>query len=210
VAATETDRVREHYEKEAPRYDRTMGVFERMLFKDARRWVCSRAEGKTLELAIGTGLNLPPYPAGVELTGIELSPAMLERAQQRATELGRHAELRLGDATALEFADASFDSVVCTFSLCTIPHDAAAVAEVRRVLRPGGRFAFAEHVRSPRKLVRGGQRLLDPLTVRFMADHLVREPLEHLERLDFAVDPLERYSWGIVERGVARPRPAGG
>ena len=130
---------------------------------------------------------------------------MLERAQRRASALGRNADLRLGDVTALEFPEASFDSVVCTFSLCTIPDDAAAVAEIRRVLRPGGRFLFAEHVRSPRKLVRGGQHLLDPLAVRFMADHhLVREPLEHLERHGFAVERLERYGRGIVERGVAR------
>jgi ubiquinone/menaquinone biosynthesis C-methylase UbiE len=200
----ETDRVREHYEKDAPRYDRKMGFFERLLFKDARQWVCSKAEGRTLEVAVGTGLNLPHYPADVELVGVELSPAMLERAQRRASDLGRDADLRLGDATALEFPDASFDSAVCTFSLCTIPDDAAAVAELRRVLRPGGRLLFAEHVRSPIALVRGGQRLLDPLTVRFMADHLVREPLEHLRRLDFMVERLERYSWGIAERGLAR------
>jgi len=204
MEARETDRVRERYEKDAPRYDRTMGFFERLLFKDARPWVCSKAEGRTMEIAVGTGLNLPHYPPDVELVGIELSPAMLERAQRRADELGRDADLRVGDVTALEFPDASFDSAVCTFSLCTIPDDAAAVAEVRRVLRPGGRFVFAEHVRSPKAVVRTGQRLLDPLTIRFMADHLVREPLEHLQRLDFAVERLERYSWGIVERGLAR------
>ena len=181
-----------------------MGFFERLLFADARRWVCSQAEGRTLELAVGTGLNLPHYPARTDLTGIELSPAMLELARQRAADLGRDVDLEVGDVTDLSFEDASFDTVVCTFSLCTIPDDAAAVAEVKRVLRPGGRFVFAEHVRSPRKLVRAGQRLLDPITVRFMADHLVREPLEHLERLGFAVERLERYSWGIVERGVAR------
>lgn len=204
MAPSETDRVRERYEKDAPRYDRTMGFFERLLFKDARRWVCSKAEGKTLELAVGTGLNLPHYPADVDLVGVELSPAMLERAQRRAAELGRDADLRVGDVTALEFPDAGFDSAVCTFSLCTIPNHAEAIAEVRRVLRPGGQFVFAEHVRSPNRPVRTGQRLFDPLTVRFMADHLLREPLEYLERLDFAVERLERYSWGIVERGVAR------
>lgn len=204
MAANETERVRERYEKDAPRYDRTMGFFERLLFRDARSWVCSKAAGRTLELAVGTGLNLPHYPAEIELVGIDLSPAMLERAHRRAAELRRDADLRLGDAAALEFPDASFDSVVCTFSLCTIPDDALAVAEVRRVLRPGGRFIFGEHVRSTNALVRGGQRLLDPLAVRFAADHLVREPLEHLRRLDFAVEQLERYGWGIVERGLAR------
>ena len=73
---------------------------------------------------------------------------MLDIARRRAGELGRPVELRLGDAQALEFEDATFDTVVCTLSLCTIPDDRAAVAEVRRVLRPGGRFVLLEHVRS--------------------------------------------------------------
>jgi ubiquinone/menaquinone biosynthesis C-methylase UbiE len=74
---------------------------------------------------------------------------MLEIARRRARELGREADLRVGDAQALDFPDDRFDSVVCTLSLCTIPDDRAAVAEVRRVLRPGGRFLLLEHVRSP-------------------------------------------------------------
>jgi ubiquinone/menaquinone biosynthesis C-methylase UbiE len=204
MASNETERIRELYEQEAPRYDRKMGFFEWLLFKDARSWVCSKAEGEVLEIAVGTGLNLPHYRKGVRLTGIELSPAMLERARRRAAELGRQADLRMGDAAALEFPDQSFDTVVCTFSLCTIPDDRAAVAEAWRVLRPGGRFVFAEHVRSPRRAIRRGQRLIDPLAVRFQGDHLAREPLEHLTAQGFAVERLERYSLGIVERAVAR------
>lgn len=90
-----------------------------------------------------------------------------------------------------------------TFTLCTIPDARAAVGEVRRVLRPGGRFVFAEHVRSPVAAVRWGQRALNPLAVRFQADHLLREPLEYLDHHGFSVERLERYSGGIVERGVA-------
>jgi ubiquinone/menaquinone biosynthesis C-methylase UbiE len=203
----ENERIRRLYEKQAPRYDRSMGFFERLLFKDARKWVCSRAEGEVLEIAIGTGLNLPHYPDGVRLTGIELSLAMLERARQRARELRRDVELRLGDATALEFPNESFDTVVCTFSLCTIPDDAAAVAEARRALRPGGRFLLAEHVRSPQPIIHRGQRLLDPLAIRFQGDHLAREPLDHLRAQGFEIEQVERYSLGITERAVAR-RPA--
>jgi ubiquinone/menaquinone biosynthesis C-methylase UbiE len=208
MASTETDRIRQLYDKEAPRYDRSMNFFERLLFKDARSWVCSKAEGEVLEIAVGTGLNLPHYPDGVRLSGIELSPAMLELARRRADELGREVDLRVGDATALEFPDGSFDTVTCTFSLCTIPDDAAAVAEVWRVLRPGGRFRLAEHVRSPQRIVRRGQLLIDPLAVRFQGDHLAREPLEQLRAQGFEVEQLERYSLGITERAVAR-RPNG-
>ncbi len=134
-------------------------------------------------------------------------PARLEIAQARARELGREADLRVGDAQALEFGDRSFDTVVCTLALCTIPDDRAAVAEVRRVLRPGGRFLMLEHVRSPLLPVRLAQRLLDPLAVRFEADHLHREPLEHLRAEGFEVESLERSKLGIVERVAARKPP---
>lgn len=204
MSQNETQRIRELYEKESPRYDASMNFFDRVLFKDARSWVCSKAEDQTLEIAVGTGLNLPHYPNGTQLTGIELSPAMLELAKKRASELGFEAGLQLGDATALQFEDHSFDTVICTFALCTIPDDRAAVSEVKRVLRPGGRFVLAEHVRSTRPRIRAGQKLIDPLAVRLQGDHIVREPLRHLGAEGFQVEQLERYGLGIVERVVAR------
>src|SRR5437773_5151379 len=173
----ETQRVLRLYEKEANKYDRQMRFFDRLLFAGGREWVCQQAAGDVLEIGIGTGRNLSHYRDDVRLTGVELSPAMLEIARARARELGREVDLRVGDAQALEFPDESFDSVVCTLSLCTIPDDRAAVAEVRRVLRPRGRFLLLEHVRSPLLPVRLVQQLLDPLAVRFEADHLLREPL---------------------------------
>src|SRR3989454_8216228 len=165
----ETERVRRIQDKAAPKYDRQISFFERVLFEGGREWVCSQAEGDVLEIAVGTGRNLPFYGEGVRLTGVELSPAMLEIARERARELGRDADLRVGDAQALDFPDERFDSVVCTLSLCTIPDDRAALAEVRRVLRPGGRFLLLDHMRSPRLPVRLVQRLLDPLFVRVEA-----------------------------------------
>jgi ubiquinone/menaquinone biosynthesis C-methylase UbiE len=203
----ETERVLRLYEKEAPRYDRQMNFFDRLLFAGGREWVCGQAAGEVLEIGVGTGRNLPHYGEGVRLTGVELSPAMLEIAGARARELGREVDLRVGDAEALEFADQSFDTVVCTLSLCTIPDDRGAVAEVRRVLRPGGRFLLLEHVRSPLLPIRFAQRLLDPLAVRFEADHLLREPLEHLRAEGFEIESLERSKLGIVERVAAR-KPA--
>jgi ubiquinone/menaquinone biosynthesis C-methylase UbiE len=200
----ETERVLRLYEKEAHKYDREMNLFDRLLFAGGREWVCSQAQGEVLEIGLGTGRNLPYYRNDVRLTGIELSPAMLEIARTRARELGRDADFRVGDAQALDFPDESFDTVVCTLSLCTIPNDRAAVAEVRRVLRPGGRFLLLEHVRSPLLPIRVAERLLEPLMLRFEADHLTREPLEHLRAEGFDVERLERSKLGIVERVSAR------
>src|ERR671914_448772 len=99
---TETTRVRAIYDRFAPKYDRRIAFFERVLFSGGREWVCSRVQGRVLELAVGTGRNLAFYPRGVDLTGVELSPAMLAIAGARAAELGVAADLRLGDAQALE------------------------------------------------------------------------------------------------------------
>jgi len=205
--AAETERVRRVQGKEAPRYDRQISFFERVLFGGGREWVCSQAEGKVLELAAGTARNLPHYPPEVEITGIELSPEMLSIGRERAEELGREADLRVGDVQSLDFADGSFDTVVCTLGLCTIPEPRKAVGEAHRVLRPGGKLLLLEHVRSPVLPVRAVERMLNPLSVRFQADHLTREPLDYLEAEGFEVDRLERSKWGIVER-VAAHKPA--
>lgn len=200
----ETERVRRLMDKQAPRYDRQMNFFDRVLFAGGREWACSEAEGDVLEIAIGSGRNLPFYPQGTSLTAIEFSPEMLDLARARAEDLGLDVELRAGDAQNLEFPDDSFDTVICTLALCTIPDPGRAVAEAHRVLRPGGRFVAMEHVRSPSRPVRAVQRALDPLTVRLEGDHLTREPLEYVRAAGFEVEHLERSKWGIVERVVGR------
>ena len=197
----EIERVRSVQDKQAPKYDRQISFFERILFGDGRAWVCSQARGQVLELACGTARNLPFYPDDVQLTGIELSPVMLTIARKRAQELGHPAaDLRLGDVQQLDFPDESFDTVACTLGFCTIPDTRAAASEAFRVLRPGGQLLLLEHVRSPAGIVRGGQRLLEPLAVRFEADHLLREPLDYLPGVGFVIDEVQRSKWGIVER----------
>jgi ubiquinone/menaquinone biosynthesis C-methylase UbiE len=202
----ETERVRAIYERMADGYDRMIGMWERLLVKDGRHWVCSRARGDVLEIGVGTGRNLDAYPKGVRLVGIDLSPAMLGLARARARQLGRDVDLQLGDAQALSFAAESFDTVVVTLALCAVPDDRQVIREAARVLRPDGRLVWLEHVRSPIAPVRWVQRLLEPLMVRFEADHLLRDPIDHIEREPFAVEQLERSGLGYIERGVARKR----
>ena len=200
----ETERLRRIWQDYAPKYDRHIGFFDRHLFAGGRSWVCSQARGEVLEIGIGTGRNIPFYPEEVRLTGIDLSPATLEIARARAGRLGREVELREADAQDLELEGGRFDTVVSTLTLCSIPRYREAIAEVHRVLRPGGRFLLLEHVRSTNPVVRAGQRLLNPLTVRFQADHLLRDPLGHLRAAGFDILRVERLKAGIVERVAAR------
>src|SRR5204863_9364628 len=117
-----------------------------------------RAVGEVLEVAVGTGRNLPFYPEGTRLTGVDWSPAMLGIARLRAAGLGREADLRQGDAQALDFPDESFDTVLCALGLCAIPDDRRAVTEMARVLRPGGRLLLVDHVAASASALRGGDR----------------------------------------------------
>jgi len=205
--AEETARVKAIYDTMAPRYDRLIGVAERVLLGDGRQWACAQATGRVLEVAIGTGRNLPFYPEGVQLTGVDLSPRMLDRAGARAETHPSPVDLQLGDAQHLAYSDATFDTVVATLTLCSIPDDGAAVAEMIRVLRPGGRLVLLDHVASPNPVVRAVQRLFDPMLVRLQADHLLREPATAVRRAGLVIEQLERSRWGVVLRLAARKPP---
>ena len=199
-----TARWRRYWDKHAKGYDRQMTFFDRRLFGDTRTWVCSKARGDVLEVAIGTGLNLLHYPPEVRLTGIEYSPAMLAIARQRTAELGRDIDLRDGDAHRLDFPAASFDTVVCTYSLCAIPDEQRAVAEMIRVLRPGGILLLADHVASSARPVRAVQRLLEVVTVPYGGEHYLRRPLHTVQAAGLSIEAHDRFKLGIVERLAAR------
>src|ERR1035437_3975170 len=168
------------------------------------RWLCGQAEGDTLEIGIGQGRTLPFYPPDIHLSAIELSGVALEIAQRRSSDLGIPATLHQGDAAALPYPDDHFDTVVFCFALCTIPDDRRAVAEAVRVLRPDGRLLLLEHVRSPNLILRTLERLLEPIELRRMGDHLLREPLEHALAEGLEVETLERSLFGVIERLAAR------
>lgn len=198
-----SDAARRRWDKHAAGYDKQMGWAEKhLLGPDHRTWACSRARGEVLEVAIGTGLNLPLYRPEVTLTGIDLSPAMLELARNRAVTLGIRVNLVEGDAHHLPFPRQAFDAVVCTFSLCTISDVGMAVREMKRVLKPGGRLVLVDHVRSSSKLLLRLQRVIEFLT-RIGGEYLTRRPLDEVIAQGFEIAEQQRLRKGVVERVVA-------
>ena len=204
MAGDELERTRKLWDRYAARYDRQIVRCERFLFPGGREWACAQAKGRVLEVAVGTGRYLPYYGPGVTaLTGIDLSPGMLAVARNRAKELGLAVDLKTGNAEALEFGDGQFDTVVCTISLCNIPDYRAAIEEMYRVLRPGGRLILLDHVASDRWWVLLLQKTLEQVTRRTNGDYQTRRPLPLVTAAGFVVEHSERSKLGWVERLVA-------
>ena len=193
-----------NWDRGVPRYDPSMRLLDRVLFRDSRAWVCGQARGEVLEVAVGTGLNLEHYPADVRLTGVDVSSEMLARARTRAEQTGRDVRLAVGDAEHLALSDGTFDTVVCTFSLCAIPDPGRAVGEMARVLRPGGLLLLADHVASSNAVLRGVQRLTELATVPVAGEHFRRRQVERVLAAGFRVERRERFAAGVVERLAAR------
>ncbi|MFT3775820.1 MAG: class I SAM-dependent methyltransferase [Minicystis sp.] len=212
-------------------YDRgTVGFYEQAIFNPLildrfidipavaaeRRRALAAARGEILEIGPGTGLNLPSYPDDVRsIVAIGPEDALDPRAARRAAQRGIAVEHVSGDARALPFASGRFDTVVATFVLCTIPEPARAVREMARVLRPGGKLLFLEHVADERGARRVLQRAFNaPLRPLLCGCEVIRDSARTIADNGFAITEMERFDlfgspllWlhRVVIRGAATP-----
>jgi ubiquinone/menaquinone biosynthesis C-methylase UbiE len=204
VNADRTERQRQVWRKAAPTYDRKIAGVERGLAAGGREWIGARAVGRVLEVAIGTGRSIPFYAADVQLTGIDLTPEMLDLARQRAAGAGLSPELVVGDAEHLPFEDASFDTVVCELGLCSIPRPAVALGEMARVLKPGGSLLLLDHVGSSWPPVWLLQWLVERVTIPVAGEHFTRRQLPLVRAAGLEIVESERLKAGTIERVHAR------
>lgn len=183
----ETEIVRRRYDRIAAVYD----IFNAAMELGARTWrpdQWSRVEGpRILELGVGTGKNIPFYPAGADVTAIDISQKMIARAARRAAKLGVSVRLELADAQRLPYANGTFDSVVATFLFCSVPDPRAGLAEARRVLKRGGRIHLLEHVLSRRPLLRRLMRWLDPIPFHLWGAHIDRDTVDSVRAAGFVI-----------------------
>jgi ubiquinone/menaquinone biosynthesis C-methylase UbiE len=152
------------YQRIAPLYDLLDLPFEYGRYRRIRPLMFAGLSGRVLDAGVGTGRNIPFYPPGAEVVGIDLSPAMLARAERRRVALEAKVDLRRMDVTALDFPDASFDAAVATFLFCVLPEaaQAPAMAELRRVVKPGGEIRLLEYVRPTGAFRRAVARFWEP------------------------------------------------
>ena len=201
-----------------------MGLYEKYLlprllnmamkspeFTVLRRQLIPLATGRVLELGVGSGLNLPYYGPGTRVVGVDPSMELQSYARDIAASHKLDVEFVAESAEQLSMPDNSFDTVVITWTLCTIPDPDAALREVRRVLKPGGRLIFAEHGQSPEHHVRKWQDRINPVwKVIGGGCHLNRQPDLSIVRNGFKLDEVEEGyltgpKWATYNfRGIAR------
>jgi SAM-dependent methyltransferase len=183
-------------------YNRTGGGERSPYLREIRTRVAGEATGRVLEIGAGTGFNFPFYSADATVVATEPDPEMLRRAEHRAREHG--VDLRAAPAERLPFADGSFDTVVSTGVFCAVDDPGRALAEVHRVLRPGGELRFSEHVRAGGSARRLMQRTLDPFHYRLFRCHIGRDTLRSMKEVGFEVDTDRMRHADVI--GVARKR----
>ena len=165
--ALEKRQVERAYELYAPVYD----VIFDWIFAPGRaaaiRELALQSSDSVLEVGIGTGLNLPLYPAHCRLTGIDLSSEMLDKAIDRVQQLTMpNVTLKVMDATSLDFADNEFDKAVATYTISAVPDPVAVLREMRRVVKPGGKIVILNHFRSERRVTGWIEDLVAPVCTR--------------------------------------------
>lgn len=189
-------------------------VMRQRRLSEYRSRVVPAAEGRVLEIGIGSGLNLPFYSRNVaSVIGLDPSPKLLAMARRHPRPQASAVEFVEGSAEAIPLEDVSIDTVVTTWTLCSIPDAGRALAEMRRVLKPGGRLLFVEHGRAPEPSVRWWQNHLTPAWKRLGGGcHLNRAIGTLIEGAGFQFERLEMgYMRGpkpmtYMYEGSARPR----
>lgn len=180
------------YDRMAPIYDLYDAPMEWLGTSRRRRRLLAQAEGRTLEVGIGTGKNLEHYPPDVQVVGIDVSKAMLERAKRRAGRRSEPVELQLADIQQAPFPDDSFDTAVATTVFCSVADPVQGLREVARVVKPGGKVLLLEHVRPRNALLARVFDLLNPITRNVFGFNINRPTEDNVAAAGLRVDEARR------------------
>jgi ubiquinone/menaquinone biosynthesis C-methylase UbiE len=197
----QTERIRRIYNRTAKFYD----LMDRMIKLESRKKVLQMAKGQVLEVGVGTGQNLPHYPPGCEVTGIDFSPEMLKRAKKRAKESPVPVKLLEMDAQNMDFPDNTFDTVLATCVFCSVPDPIKGLKELKRVCKSGGQIILLEHVRSDNPVLGLIMDILNPLAVSLIGPNINRRTVENVRKAGIKINSVEDAQGKIVKLIVAEP-----
>ncbi|MBR9690680.1 class I SAM-dependent methyltransferase [Candidatus Woesearchaeota archaeon] len=202
----ETLKTKKRYDRFAGFYDGMEVLVEKRLFKRLRKSTISKLAGNILEIGVGTGKNLPYYNSKAKVTGIDLSPKMLERAREKSRKLNLKIKLLEMDAQKLKFKDNTFDYVVGSFVLCSIPGPVKALKEIKRVVKPKGKIIFIEHVLSKHKLIALLEHLHNPITSRLFGFNMNRDTRKNILSSGIHIETDEQLAFfDVFRRFICKP-----
>ena len=178
----EAKAVEKKYNRFSVVYDALEWPVEKLLFGKWRKKVISAAKGNILEVGVGTGKNLPYYSKNAKVTGIDISKGMLAKAIKKSKNLKINCSLLLMNAENTKFSNNSFDTVLCTFILCSVPNPVKTLKEMRRVCKLNGRIIMIEHVLSKNRLIALWQRIHNPITRWLVGVNISRDTAENIRK----------------------------
>lgn len=197
---TDTEATIKRYNRIAPFFDVLEGFMELALLSDWRKKIWNKVSGiKILEIGVGTGKNFPFYPADREISAIDFSNNMLTRARKKAAQEQINVDLSLMDAQNLNFADNSFDTVICTFVFCSVPDPVQGLQEIYRVCKPDGQVLLLEHVLSSKPFIAVIMNFLNPIALFIAGTNINRNTVKTVQQCGFKSVHIDTISGDIVK-----------
>lgn len=194
-----SENIMKRYNRAAKFFNLTENLMEKGKMKNWRKEICQLAKGKVLEVGVGTGKNMPFYRSDIDVTAIDFSDKMLERARNRAKELNIEVNLAQMDAQAMEFDDETFDTVITTCVFCSVPDPIKGLQEIRRVCKKDGTIIMLEHVKSKNKITGVLMELFNPLIVRAVGANINRDTVENIRKAGITIDVEQNLMMDIVK-----------
>lgn len=197
----QTEIIRRRFNRTALFYD----WMDKMIPESLRRLATARAIGKVLEVGVGTGENLPNYPIGCDVTGIDFSPRMLSKAKSRVAQAKVPVTLLEMDAQHMTFEDQSFDTVLSTCVFCSVPDPVKGLMEIRRVCKKGGTIILLEHVRSENPVLGWLMDVLNPVSLYVVGSNINRDTVQNVIKAGISIEDVQNVKGKIVKLIIAKP-----